>query len=84
MSAKRKELLALHTEKKSLESEAEAIVSELTAVPPGGVSEYSFISSFCLTLLPRTNCRYVSAYMSYSILIFSLNDHILLSNVFGH
>ncbi|KAL7467727.1 hypothetical protein ACHAXS_007961 [Conticribra weissflogii] len=36
LSIKRKQLLSLDTQKKALESEAEAIVSELTALPPGG------------------------------------------------
>ena len=38
LSSKRRELLALDTQKKSLESEAEAIVAELTAELPDGVS----------------------------------------------
>lgn len=38
LAEKRRELLALDTRKKSLQSEAEAIVSELTAELPGGVS----------------------------------------------
>ena len=38
LEMKRRELLALDTQKKSLLSEAEAIVSELTAEMPGGVS----------------------------------------------
>jgi len=36
LSIKRKQLLSLDAQKKALETEAEAIVSELTAVPPGG------------------------------------------------
>jgi len=38
LAEKRRELLSLDTQKKSLQSEAEAIVSELTAKQPGGVS----------------------------------------------
>ena len=42
--SKRRELLALDTQKKSLQSEAEAIISELTAELPGGVSRtFSFV-----------------------------------------
>ena len=38
LATKRQELLTLDTQKKSLMSEAEAIVSELTAQLPDGVS----------------------------------------------
>lgn len=38
LASKRRELLSLDTQKKALESEAEAIVSELTAESPEGVS----------------------------------------------
>jgi hypothetical protein len=38
LAEKRRELLSLDTQKKSLQSEAEAIVLELTAKQPGGVS----------------------------------------------
>lgn len=37
-TTKRRDLLALDARKKSLQAEAEAIVSELTATLPGGVS----------------------------------------------
>lgn len=42
LTMKRGELLALDTRKKALQCEAEAIVSELTAEVPGGVS-YLFL-----------------------------------------
>ena len=40
LASKRRELLSLDTQKKALESEAEAIVSELTAELPDGVRRY--------------------------------------------
>ena len=45
--SKRRELLALDTQKKSLQSEAEAIISELTAELPDGVSRivFSFVDA---------------------------------------
>jgi hypothetical protein len=66
LASKRRELLSLDTQKKALESEAEAIVSELTAESPEGVS---WITCLCLCLpieiisdysylyqSPRSNC----------------------------
>ena len=38
LATKRRELLSLDTQKKALQSEAEAIVSEITSELPGGVS----------------------------------------------
>lgn len=52
--AKRKELLALDSKKKSLESEAEAIVSELTAELPDGVSVGCWIMQLQLYDCQRT------------------------------
>ena len=43
LATKRQELITLDTQKKSLMSEAEAIVSELTAQLPDGVSVHKLV-----------------------------------------
>jgi len=44
METKRQELLALDKQKKALTDEAEAIISELTAEAPNGVSILVFVT----------------------------------------
>ena len=50
LATKRQELITLDTQKKSLMSEAEAIVSELTAQLPDGVSVHK-LGSLCITYI---------------------------------
>jgi len=56
VETKRQELLALDKQKKALTDEAEAIISELTAEAPNGVSKYYVIFllsvyTYCVCIL---------------------------------